>query len=376
MSATSPAPDFVDPAACRVTVDGHEITDFYPYLVETKVRVSRDSAAECRLSFDSMRNEDGSWMIQDARIFEPWKTVLIEAVFGDSSEEVMRGYVREISAEYPEEMGKAQVVVTVQDESILLDREHVRRQWSLADEPMKDGEIAESIASEYGLDADVEDGLANASLTQDGTSVRFLRSRAEANGFEFAVQAGVLIFKSAQLDAEAQAPIVVYQGPSTNCRRFSFSHDGYLPDQVSVSRTVDAGTGMEEEVLSPSLPVFGKEQADSSGAGLAPFVWRVRQAPGQSLDEAKAKAQAKANDNAWKIRAEGELDGTRYGHVLRSRAPVTVAGVGDEYSGSYYVDEVTHVFTVNGYVQRFNLLRNALGDDASDGSSDSLSVVR
>jgi len=376
VSAVASAPDFVDPAVCRVTVDGQEITDFYPYLVETKVRISRDSAAECRLSFDSMRGEDGSWLIQDAGIFEPWTKVVIEAVFGESSEEVMRGYVREMSAEYPEEMGKAQVTVTIQDESILLDREHIRRQWSLADEPMTDGEIAQSIASEYGLNADVEDGLANTSLCQDGTAIRFLRSRAEANGFEFGVHAGNLIFKATQLDAEAQAPILVYQGPATNCRTFSFVHDGYLPDQVAVSRATDAGTGMNEEVFSPNLALLGKAAADSSSMGLSPFVWRVRQAAGHTLDEAKARAQAKANDNAWKIHAQGELDGTRYGHVLRTHAPVPVAGIGDEYSGSYYVDEVTHVFTVNGYTQRFRLLRNALGDDAAASSPDSLAVVR
>lgn len=376
MSAAAVSSAYQDPVVCRVTIDGQEISEFYPYLVEARARISRDAASECRLLFDSLRNEDGSWLIQDAGLFEPWKTALIEAVFGDNSEEVMRGYVREVNAEYPEEMGKARVTVTIQDESILLDREHVRRQWSREDEPMTDGEIAQSIASDHGFDADVEDGLSNISLSQDGTAVRFLRGRAEANGFEFGVQAGCLCFKPAQLDAEAQPAIVVYQGPATNCRSFSLVRDGYQPDQVAVSRAVDSGTGMEEEAVPPNLPLLGKTAADSSGMGLAPFIWRVRQSAGQSLDEAKSRAQAKANENAWKIQAHGELDGTRYGHVLRIQAPVPVVGIGKQYSGSYYVDEVTHVFTVNGYMQRFRLLRNALEDDGAGASSDSLAMVR
>jgi len=61
--------------------------------------------------------------------------------------------------------------------------------------------------------------------------------------------------------------------------------------------------------------------------------------------------------------AEGELDGSLYGHVLRVGLPVGLDGVGDRHSGIYYVDRVTHVFDANGYRQQFTLLRNAVGDN-------------
>jgi phage protein D len=47
--------------------------------------------------------------------------------------------------------------------------------------------------------------------------------------------------------------------------------------------------------------------------------------------------------------------------VLRVGEPVDVDGVGDRYSGTYYVAGVTHRFTARGYDQKFSLLRNALG---------------
>jgi hypothetical protein len=97
---------------------------------------------------------------------------------------------------------------------------------------------------------------------------------------------------------------------------------------------------------------------------------------GSSLEEAKARAQAKANENAWKIMADGELDGSLYGHVLLTHKPVGVYGVGDTYGGLYYVDKVTHIFAQSGYRQSFRLLRNATGQNTEPESSDALAGVR
>jgi hypothetical protein len=110
--------------------------------------------------------------------------------------------------------------------------------------------------------------------------------------------------------------------------------------------------------------------------GLDPFVWQMPRPAGSSLEEAKARAQAKANENAWKIMADGELDGSLYGHVLLTHKPVGVYGVGDTYGGLYYVDKVTHIFAQSGYRQSFRLLRNATGQNTEPESSDALAGVR
>ena len=73
--------------------------------------------------------------------------------------------------------------------------------------------------------------------------------------------------------------------------------------------------------------------------------------------------------------ANGELDGSLYGHVLRIGEPVGVDGVGERYSGTYYVDAASHRFDVNGYKVTFRLLRNAYGDDLSDTSNPLSAVV-
>jgi len=368
--------DFREPATYKITVDGDEIEDLYIYLSSVKVETSRNSSSICTLTFDAVRTDDTAWNIQDAGIFEPWKEFKIEADFGDYSEEIMRGYIRSIKADSPEQMGEAKVTVICQDETLILDREHMRKTWSREDEPMTDGEIAQEIAAENNLDVEAEDGLTNITLNQDSTYIRLLRDRAEANGYECYVRESKLIIQPPQLDEDPQPSIMVYSGERTNCLSFSVTHDGHRPDNVSVIRAAETGIEMEQETFSPNLTLLGSQAATSDNAGLVPFAWQTRRPSGGSLEEANARAQAKANENAWKLKAKGELDGSLYGHVLLTHKLVGVYGVGETYSGLYYVDTVTHIFDQSAYRQSFKLLRNATGQDTEPESEDSLSAVR
>lgn len=371
----SNAQDFRMPAQCRITVDGEEIVDLMPYLVEATVETGRKEAAVCTLVFDTLRLEDETWQIQDAGIFIPWKSFMIEADFGDYSEEVMRGYVKEIRSDTPEKMGNAKVIVFCQDESLLLDREHIRKAWSKEDETMTDGDIVTQIASDH-FSVETEPGLTNISLNQDSTSVQFLRDRAVANGYEFYVRAGTVYFKPLQLDEDPQPSIMLYKGERTNCLSFSIQHDGHKPDEIGLMRGAETGTDAEQETFTSDLTLLGSEAANSTSMGLDEFIWQMPRPAGSSLEEVKARAQARANENAWKIIADGELDGSLYGHVLLTHKLVGVYGIGDTYGGLYYVAKVTHIFSQSGYRQSFSLLRNATGQNTEPESDDSLAAVR
>ena len=109
--------------------------------------------------------------------------------------------------------------------------------------------------------------------------------------------------------------------------------------------------------------------------GLAPLTGRLDRRTSPSEAENAARARQLAIEGQFSVRAEGELDGALYGHVLKVGLPVEVDGVGDAYSGRYYVDHVTHLFDVNGYKQNFVLLRNALGRAPSAGLGGAISAV-
>lgn len=368
--------DFRQPATAKIMVNGEEITEIYPYLVDARVEMSRTAPAMCTLTFDTVRLEDLTWSVQDAGVFEPWSEFVLQANFGEYEEEVMRGFIKSVKADTPEQMGEAKVTVICMDESLLLDREHVRKTWSSEEEPMTDGEIAEEIGANSNLEVEAEQGLSNISLVQDSTPIQFLRDRAEANGYELYVREGMLHMLPPQLDEDPQPPIMVYSGSRTNCLSFSVIHDGHRPDEVGMIRAAETGTEMEEETFQSDYTVLGKNGTSSEDAGLTPFVWQMQRPAGSSLEEARARAQAKANENSWKVKANGELDGSLYGHVLLTHKLVGVYGVGDTYGGIYYVDTVTHVFDQSGYRQSFKLLRNATGQNSEPEGSDALAAVR
>jgi hypothetical protein len=80
----------------------------------------------------------------------------------------------------------------------------------------------------------------------------------------------------------------------------------------------------------------------------------------------------------WFVAVEGAVDATRYGHVLRPRRSVPIKGVGETYSGMYYVTHVKHRFTDCSYAQEFRARRNALrvtGDEPFEAQGGLSSVA-
>jgi len=359
-----------EPAECVITVAGREIVDFYPFLAEVTVAASRSAAATARLRFETRRDERGRWSVQDAGVFTTWATVKIETAFGPRREEVFRGYVREVAADYPRNAGEATVTVECQDDSLALDREQRRRNWG-ADAPATDQMILAAILGDHGLapHPDSGSGQSGLVLNQDATDIAFLRDRAEANGYELIFSAGQVYFGPLRISAAPQETILVYAGPDTHCSRFNVRSDGHRPERVMVQLAATDGDQVDEQTVAPDLPLMGTQSAESQGAGLRDFTWRLSRQGGRYEAEMRARAQRQANENSLRVRAEGELDSTQYGHVLQVGLPVAVDGVGDWLAGTYYVDEVNHRFSVDGYTQSFTLLRNAYGDNVPTGAS-------
>lgn len=371
-----------EPAECVITVNGAEIDGLYPFLLEACVDCSRTEAATATLTFETRRNELGSWTVQDAGIFEPWARIVITAAFGSREEEVMRGYIREIRMEAPEDAGAAQVVVECQDDSLRLDRTHQRRTWGTSDLPTSDTLILSEILAPYGLlpHRDSEQGQERlVGIAQDDTDIKFLKSRARFNGYELMFREGRVYFGPMRLEAEPQSTMLIYGGEATNCLSLTVRADGHQPDAVAYDAPTDSGDRVDSpDPVRSNLFVLGTSRADSTNTGLEDFIWRMSAEAGADNQRLHALAQMKANDlDIHRIQGEGELDGSLYGHVLLAGLPVPVDGLGERMSGIYYVDRVNHSFTAGGYRQRFRLLRNAYGDnlDTVTGLMSSLAGV-
>ncbi len=353
----------VGTAACLIEVNDHSIGELHAQVQDVTVQLKRGISATATIRIDTFRDERGRWSAQDSGRFSPWDDIVISAVFGGTSEEeVMRGVVRELRMDYPDDMGSAQLVVEVQDDLIKLDREQRHGVLSSEGDEVWDGQLVRELAETAGLrEVTADNGLRTAALNIDSTPIKLICFCNDAASFEIYTREGRLYFGPPRLDAPAQDRILVYAGPATNCTSFAIQHDGHKPDQVRMTRpsSREAEKDAGPEIVDPDQPSLGSRALTSAGRGLPPFVWSLDRPIGASDAEARKRAQAKANESAFKIVANGRLDGTIYGHVLWPYAPVEIDGVGDTYSGTYYVDAVTHRFTANGYEQEFTVIRNA-----------------
>jgi phage protein D len=369
---------FRDPADCIVRVDDEEIAALYPFLREVTVEASRKEASTARLTFETQRDEHGRWNVQDRGLFAPWKRIVIDIAFGAKTQELFRGFIREVLADYPGDPGGATLTLECQDESLALDREHVRKAWGV-DQPTSDAEIVRKIADKHALalERPPERTLENLVLYQNATDIQFLQMRAEANGCELYFRKGRLYFGPMQLDAEPQKTILVYAGPDTNCLSLTVRSDGHLPNAVGFDLVPLEGNRIERKEISPDLAVIGTEHAEAKGSGLGKFSWILSREGAFDEAELTARARQKVNDFSLRLRADGELDGALYGAVLEPGRPVAVDGPGEFLGGVYYVDSVSHKLDVDGYRQQIRLLRNAYGDNLGAGSGlDRLAGIR
>ena len=364
-----------EPAECIIRIDGEEISHLYGCLVEVSVNSGRLNGAEGTMRFESRRDEKGAWLVQDDPAIHPWAEIEILAKFGDLEEEVVRGYLKKVTSQYPSEAGSASVTVSFQDASILMDRNHRRTVWG-GESPTTDQAILEEMLGGTGIslhaDSESQDGLV---LQQNSTDIRFLRTRAQGIGYELIFREGELYFGPMRLDGEPQSTILVYAGPDTNCISFSIDDDGHLPDQVVFDVAAETGADSIERSVEPDLPLLGNEPASSQGSGLPEFAWRLDREGLATETDLEAVAQARANENSMKVKVSGQLDGSLYGHVLKVGETVGVDGVGERHNGIYYVDQVTHVFDGSGYRQSFRLMRNAYGDNLGAGPTNPLAAL-
>ncbi len=167
--------------------------------------------------------------------------------------------------------------------------------------------------------------------------------------------------------------LCVHFGDDTNVTRFQIEVSA--PTAVSISMfQVDRDSKDILAVTSTSSTqrALGASAADSYlGGPVTSGIVYIGKTVTTGEPEMSALCQSLCEEAQWFVTGEGETAANQYGNILKPRAPVTIKGIGETYSGVYYVTHVDHVFTADGYIQRFGVKRNALklaGDEDFSGS--------
>jgi phage protein D len=351
----------------RLTIGGQPApAELLETLQRVEVEEHASMASLLRLTFAVAIEESGAgWTVVDEDYFPRLGDVALAIAVGNAEPEpVLTGHVIETRAVLSDSPQRSTLDVVAMDASVLMNLEEKVRPWP----NMSDSDIAESIFGDYGLTAVID--RAEPTRQEDdvipvqrGTDIQFLRYLAERNGFDLfvaAVAAGAEgHFHAPRLDEEPQGVLTVGFGGASNVPELTVTFDALRPTTASAAQIGADGSGAEsataEEV---SLPELGGDSF--LGAGQR----RVTLMAGTGVTgtaELQTYVQAVVDRSSWAVRAEGEVNTSRYGSVLRARRPVSVRGVGRSLSGTYYVERVLHAFTGEGYTQRFTLRRNALG---------------
>jgi phage protein D len=337
--------------------------------IEVEDHASMADMLRLKLSV-AVREDGGGWTVLDDELFTRLVKLRLSVTVGTGSAmPLLDAYVIDVDTNFTNEPGNSEMVVTAMDPTVLMHLDEKVKSWP----NMKDSDVASAIFgdSAYGFSPVVETtGYSrdeqDHTLVQRGSDIQFLQQLADRNGFECFValnDAGTVEghFHPPKPDAQPQGTLTVNMGTATNVNRFKARYDmlgpaiakaaTIDPDDAS-AQSGDAKTPAKTEDMgeAPSTPSDRPRTVLLSQLGMA------------QSGEVQRYAQSVVDRSSWSIVAEGELSTVAYAKVLRAKQPVMVRGVGQQFSGRYYVERVLHTITGDGsWTQKFTLRRNATG---------------
>jgi hypothetical protein len=351
--------------------------------IELETSVEEADIMRLRIAIGPRDNRTG-WTVVDSGVFDRLTPIRLGIAFGSRPAELLVDVlVTEVSLTFSGRPGESVLNVVAMDISALLNLEEKKRDW-----PNKyDSDIVKEIFANalkskssrcnfgrfgYELVPVVESTSRERSdgdqkVVQRATDMSFLKHLAARNG-NWAVYMATNPktkkieghFHPKRLDSSPQGELRVNRGADTNVDRFGVSYNMMLP-MIAIGAGTDADTQTEQlgEATSIRQPLLGsKSVLDHS----CPRVVLLEQTGLNLTSDLQLRAQADVDRNGLNaIRATGEVTTAAYGGLLLPDRTVTVSGVGPEYSGTYYVESVSHTLSGDGHTQSFSLRRNALG---------------
>lgn len=384
----------------EITFDGNSAEDaFYADVLELEVEERVSGPSTFRLRVTLTLQDSGEWTYTDDDRFSLFTNVGISLGFANGPgatalagmtggaagglEKVIDAYITDVSLHVGARPEDSYLEVQGMDASVLLSLEEKTIAWP----NLADSDIVQQIVSGYGfaVQADTTSPVhqdTDTLIVQRGTDLQFVRSMARRNGYEFYFQAdssGTVTgyFQPPQVSGTPQPDLAVQFGEASNLVSFEVVMSGVRPLDVYVSQ-VDPSTKSvnDADATSTQLATLGASNLESLVSGKLDQLVTPDQSQGRMLlvaqptadaTELTAVAQAVRDEAAWLITATGEINTDAYGAVLRAGRLVLVKGAGSQYSGAYYVTQVTHNLRSDGsYRQQFELRRNGRDLDGSE----------
>lgn len=347
-----------------IEIDAEEATDLYESVIQLDVELTDDLPATFHLVLSMALDASGTWTLADDERMRAWTPVRLSGGFVEGGPELLLdGYVTEVRPRFDPNPSQCTLEVRGMDRSVLMDRKEVLKAWP----NKKDSDIASEILGLYGLHPSVTDTAVVheetlSTIIQRETDLQFLQRLALRNGFVCVVDDTSAYFGPVPVEDEPQPVLAAHFGAETTLSSFAVTVDALRPAHVMMHQ-VDR---LNKEVLSTATETSDAEALGSLSAdallppGVDPASVVVARNAATGMPEMEALCEGLFREGTWFVDAKGEVEANDYGHVLRPRRQVTVKGVGETYSGVYYVSYVRHRFSPDGYTQTFRAQRDGL----------------
>lgn len=324
-------------------------------ILEVMVSQYVEGASSFTVTFNNWHSDKQEFKLVDADTLKEGTEVEVKVGYVDALVSLIVGEVTALEPEFP--VGEAPTL-KVQGYDRLHRFRRGRRTRSFTN--MKDSQIAEQVAGDLGLRAQVDDTSVTHDyvLQSNQSDVDFLLGRARLINFEMTVKDKTLQFRKAandkskivsleygltlksfypRLSTIGQVSEVIVQGWNFKTKE-AISGKAQKGDEVSKMSGQKLGVAISEDAFSKSKTVVVDRPVFTEG-------------------EAAQIAKGKFNEMAVEF-VSGE--GVAIGNTnLRAGEVVELLGLGRRFSGLYYLTSATHVIGHSGYTTRFTAARNA-----------------
>jgi phage protein D len=294
----------------------------------------------------------------DSGTFREGGEVSIELGFRGAKMQTFKGVVTSVSLSFPE---TGTPTLTVQGRS-LYDR-LLNQCETLSFENKTDSDMAKKIAVTRKLGAKVQATSTKYPLVSSGndTYAAFLQKRAERIGYELVVKDDTLYFELPAYLTGAGPELTLEWG--VNLKSFTPTLSTYRKVTHVKVRAAQTSLGRGKEPIEGTADPGGErgKLGEKSASEIAEEINGKNEqvvddhlATTQEEAELLAKAKLEASSIEF-ITGRGACDGNP---KLKARTVVAIKGVGETFSGNYYVTSATHSIDGSGYRTTFEVKRN------------------
>ncbi|HYD37113.1 MAG TPA: hypothetical protein VEA60_05840 [Allosphingosinicella sp.] len=299
--------------------------------------------------------------------------VHIQLGYADRLVSMLRGRINSLAPEFPESGSSTLNVGVLDNMQLLKDRrpaEGEQRQFY----GKTDGEIARLIAQRNGLDTDIDEGgISHDEVVQgDLDDAQFLLQRARRIDHDCYIyvdpDSGRETLRFGAPRDERAAGRMREHNFAWGQSLKSFSPTLTMSNQVSQVTVRGWNPNTMEAIVATATPDDLEDASGNTGPGNAETAVGGRQdvvigASVQTLEEAQELAKSLLRKRAYEfITGKGEIIGLP---DLRPGDNMTIADLGDRFSGTYYVTKVEHSIGSDGYSTSFEVRKSYDGGSRS-----------